>query len=122
MKAMMSEPYVVVGGSESASGQAALRVAAHTPEWYRAEQRLMVDAVATVQTCAPEVEVFQKCVGGDLYSIVADAARSALVVVVGSSRRAPYSGLGPWLRHHVTCPVVIVGAEDRAPARVPVLQ
>ena len=153
MKAMMSEPYVVVCVSESASGQAALRVAAHeaasrhcpllvlrvwrevgwlfsmtcedaahTPAWYRAEQRLMADAVATVRTCAPDVEVFQKCVGGDLHSIVADETRQALVVVVGSSRHAPYSGLGPWLRHHVTCPVVIVGAEDRALVRVPVRQ
>lgn len=83
-------------------------------DFYQASgKRLADDAVEDVHDLHPEVDVAASSVEGAAGVVLADAARDADLLVVGSRGRGGFATLllgsvSDYLVHHAPCPVVVV--------------
>jgi nucleotide-binding universal stress UspA family protein len=88
------------------------------PALHEAAEKLLNSTVVEVAGENPEVEVEQIVTEGPPGSVLVDAARDAVILVVGSRGHGGFVGLllgsvSQQCAHHAPCPVLIVRSETR---------
>ncbi len=84
---------------------------ARLPKSESANRLLLERAAWQARELAPTLAVTTELSPGDLFETLADASKSAQVLILGTDSPGSDSDIALWLSERVQCPVIVVAAE-----------